>query len=228
MARSLRNGQVNIVRQLMEKSWEPSRDSALALPEGRSFGLPPAALALRVFFCVITILFFLLIIAYGERMTHEDWRPTPQQWLLWWNTTALIFSSITFQWASMSVRRDRFDDAKAGLVAGGIFAVAFLAGQLIAWQQLNDLAYFDIKNPAIAFFYLITGLHGLHILGGMVAWSITTTEVWRRPELDQTKLHVKLCATYWHFLLIVWLVLFGLLFSGNNSLDFFLTLCGAK
>jgi cytochrome c oxidase subunit III len=219
---------MNIFRQLMEKSWEPPDISALALPEGRSFHLPPATLALRVFFCVITILFFLLVIAYGERMTHEDWRPTPQQWLLWWNTTALIFSSITFQWASTSIRRDRFDDTKAGLVAAGIFGAAFLVGQLIAWRQLNALIFFDITNPAVAFFYLITGLHGLHVLGGLVAWSVTTTEVWRRPNLDRTRLHVKLCATYWHFLLIVWLVLFGLLFSGNNSLNFVLSICGAK
>ena len=219
---------MNIVRQLMEKPWEPRQGSVLALPDGRSFHLPPATLGLRIFFCVITVLFSLLVVAYAERMTYEDWRPAPQQWLLWGNTAALIFSSIAFQWASNSVFRGRIDDAKTGLLAAGLFAGAFLAGQLWAWQQLHALIRFDITNPAVAFFYLITALHGLHLLGGLVALSITAFEVWRSPNLARTKLHVKLCATYWHFLLGVWLVLFGLLFSGNDNLSILLSICGLR
>ncbi|MGF1611542.1 MAG: cytochrome c oxidase subunit 3 [Kiloniellales bacterium] len=219
---------MNIFRQLVEKPWVPSEGPVLALHSGKSFHLPPATLGLRVFFCVMTVLFSLLIIAYAERMTYEDWRPAPQQWLLWGNTAALIFSSIAFQWASNSIFRGRIGDTRTGLLAAGLFAVAFLVGQLWAWQQLQALVHFDITNPAIAFFYLITALHGLHVLGGLVALSITAAEAWRSPDSDRTKLHVKLCATYWHFLLAVWLVLFGLLFSGNENLDFLLSICGLR
>lgn len=219
---------MNIIRQLTEKPWEPAQGSVLALHAGRSFHLPPATLGLRVFLCVVTVLFSLLVIAYAERMAYEDWRPAPQQWLLWLNTASLIVSSIAFQWASISVRRGRIDDAKAGLVYAGLFAVAFLFGQLLAWRQLNALIYFDVTNPAIAFFYLITALHGLHLLGGLVAWGSTTAEVWRRTDLGRAELHVRLCATYWHFLLGVWLVLFGLLFSGNDNLNILLSICGIR
>ena len=66
-------------------------------------------------------------------------------------------------------------------------------------------------NPANGFFYLITGLHGLHLLGGLVAWGRTSDKVWRGFEPAQVRLSVELCAVYWHFLLVVWLVLFALL-----------------
>jgi cytochrome c oxidase subunit 3 len=113
-------------------------------------------------------------------------------------------------------------------MAGGVFAFAFLAGQLLAWRQLNMMVAFDVTNPAIAFFYLITALHGLHLLGGLVAWGRTTAKVWRGFDLVHVRLSVELCTVYWHFLLLVWLVLFGLLFSGNDNLGALLTICGIR
>ncbi len=219
---------MNILRQLTEKPWEPAQGSVVALHAGRSFHLPPATLGLRVFLGVVTVLFSLLIVAYADRMAFEDWRPTPRQWLLWLNTAALIASSIAFQWASINVRRGRVEDTKAGLFAAGFFAVAFLLGQLWAWRQLNAMIYFDITNPAIAFFYLITALHGLHLLGGLVAWGRTAAEVWRGRDPARAEAHLRLCATYWHFLLGLWLVLFGLLFSGNDNLNVLLSICGIR
>ena len=89
------------------------------------------------------------------------------------------------------------------------------------------MVYFEVTNPAIAFFYLITGLHGLHLLGGLVAWGRTVTKVW--GDFDEAKVthSVELCTVYWHFLLLVWLVLFGLLFTGDN-LGLLLKLCGIR
>ena len=98
-----------------------------------------------------------------------------------------------------------------GLIVGGLFAFTFLVGQLFAWQQLNAAGYFLATNPANAFFYLLTGLHGLHLLGGLVALVLTIDKVWRGFELPQVRLSVKLCAIYWHYLLLLWLVLFTLL-----------------
>ena len=219
---------MNIFRQLTEKPWEPPRgpDGVLASP--RRFDVPAAAVGLRVFLCVVTVLFSLMVVAYAERMAFEDWRPTPRQWLLWFNTVLLVVSSIAFQWALISIRRGRIDDTRDALVMAGGFAVAFLVGQLWAWRQLDAMASFDITNPAIAFFFMITALHGLHLLGGLVAWGRTTAEVWREPLPERAVLHVRLCATYWHFLLAVWLVLFGLLFSGSDNLNFLLALCGLR
>jgi cytochrome c oxidase subunit 3 len=220
---------MNILRQLAEKPWEPPQGPAVALYAGRNFPhLSSPTLGLRVFLCVVTVLFSLLIVAYAERMAYEDWRPAPRQWLLWLNTASLVVSSLAFQWALISVRRGRVDDTKAGLIAAGLFAAVFLLGQVWAWRQLNAMIYFDVTNPAIAFFYLITALHALHLLGGLVAWGRTTAEVWREPEMARAKRLVALCTTYWHFLLALWLILFGLLFSGDDNLNILLSICGLR
>ena len=87
-------------------------------------------------------------------MEFEDWRPTPQLRLLWLNTAMLVLSSIAMQWAQFAARRGEIDGVWVGLLAGGVFAVAFLGGQILAWRQLNMLGAFDITNPAIGFFYL--------------------------------------------------------------------------
>ena len=176
---------------------------------------------------MVTVLFMLLIIAYGDRMAYEDWRPTPQLGLLWNNTFVLVLSSIAMQWAQYCVRRGQIDGLRVSLLAGGAFTIVFLVGQVVTWRQLGMMNYFDVTNPAIAFFYLITGLHGLHLLGGLVAWSRTVIKVWGDFDVAQVRQSVELCTVYWHFMLLVWLILFGLLFSGNN-LDLLFKLSGIR
>lgn len=184
-------------------------------------------LALRVFLAVVAVLFILLVTAYGGRMAYEDWRPAPQVRLLWANTFVLILSSVALQWAQYSVRRRQMDGMRMGLLAAGIFTVVFLFGQILAWRQLGAMVHFEVTNPAIAFFYMITGIHGLHLIGGLVAWGRTVGKVWGDFDEAKVRQSVELCTTYWHFLLLVWLVLFGLLFTGNN-LDLLLKLCGIR
>ncbi len=70
---------------------------------------------------------------------------------------------------------DSLDGVKKGLLAGGAFTSAFLAGQLWAWQQLDASGHYTSANPAFAFFFLLTALHGLHLVGGLWVWARTTT-----------------------------------------------------
>ena len=193
---------------------------------GASAGLEKR-IALRVFLAVVAVLFMLLVTAYGGRMTYSDWRPAPQLGLLWANTFVLILSSVALQWAQTSVRRGQLDAMRIGLLAAGALTVVFLFGQLLAWRQLGAMVRFDVTNPAVAFFYLITGIHGLHLVGGLVAWGRTIAKVWGKFDVAKIRQSVELCTVYWHFLLLVWLVLFGLLFTGNN-LDILLKLCGIR
>ena len=203
---------MNIIQTLTEKPWLTARGKVDDLYHGGAFFLPTAKLGLRVFLGVVTALFLLLINAYRMRMGLADWRPLAEPWLLWPNTGVLILSSIAMQWASVGARREQMNGVKAGLLAGGVLAWVFLAGQLFAWRQLAASGYFAATNPASAFFYLLTALHGVHLLGGLVAWGKTTAKVWRHDAtVGQVRLSVELCAVYWHFLLVVWLVLFGLL-----------------
>jgi cytochrome c oxidase subunit III len=183
---------------------------------------PPAKIGLGVFLAVVGSLFALFISAYSMRMNMVDWRALPVPRLLWFNTGALVLSSVALQWAYVAARRNNMDDVIVGLGAGGASAVTFLVGQLLAWQQLSAAGYFLASNPANAFFYLITAAHGLHLMGGLVALGRTTAKVWRGAEMTQVRLSVELCTIYWHFLLLVWLVLLGVL---TGWTDDFVDIC---
>ena len=201
---------MNLFASLTAKPWEV--EGVIADPsDGDGAFRPPAYLGLKVFLAVVTIIFSLLIVAYSERMDMGDWRPLPDPWLLWPNTAVLILSSIALYWAVVRARRGDRDGLRLGLLAGGALAAVFLVGQLAAWRELIALGYFASSNPANAFFYLITGLHGLHLLGGLVAWGRTMSRLGRGDEIARLGASAELCAIYWHFLLAVWLILFGLM-----------------
>ena len=178
---------------------------------GDGFPLPTVTVGLAVFLAVATSLFALSISAYLMRREGADWRPLAAPTVLWFNTAILIFASVFFQRARSAAKSGQIDDVSSGLFAGGVCTLVFLAGQLWAWQQLNAAGYFLTTNPANAFFYLLTALHGLHLLGGLWVWTKTTAKMQRGATVRDVRLSVELCTVYWHFLLVVWLVLFGLL-----------------
>src|ERR1700716_108873 len=184
--------------------------------------LPAAKIGLGVFLDVVSSLFALFISAYSMRMNMVDWRALPVPGLLWFNTGVLVLSSVALQWAQVGARRNDMNGVIVGLCAGGASAVTFLVGQRLAWQQLSVAGYFVASNPANSFFYLMTAAHGLHLMGGLVALGRTTAKVWRGAEMARVRLSVELCAIYWHFLLLVWLVLLGLL---TGWTDDFVDIC---
>ena len=191
---------------------------AADLREDSTSSLPPAKIGLGVFLAVVGSLFALFISAYSMRMNMVDWRTLPVPALLWFNTGILVVSSLALQWAHMAARRDDIDGVTIGLCAGGASAITFLVGQLLAWRELSAAGYFLASNPANSFFYLITAVHGLHLMGGLVALGRTTAKVMRGAEAAQIRLSVDLCAIYWHFLLVVWLVLLGLLTGWTDNI----------
>jgi cytochrome c oxidase subunit III len=204
-------------QRLAAKPW--LEEGVIADVRGES---APAKIGLGVFLAVVGSLFALFISAYSMRMNMADWRALPVPRLLWFNTGVLVLSSVALQWAQVAARRDDMDGVIVGLGAGAAFAVTFLVGQLLAWRQLNAAGYFLASNPANSFFYLITAAHGLHLMGGLVALGRTTAKVWRGAEMTRVRLSVELCAIYWHFLLLIWLVLFGLL---TGWADDFVDIC---
>ncbi len=181
---------------------------------GHGLSLPPLKVGLGVFMAVATSLFALSISAYFMRMHAADWSNLAEPEVLWLNTALLILGSVFFQRSQTAAQQGQIDGVRRGLLAGGGFTFAFLVGQLWAWQQLNAAGYYLATNPANAFFYMLTALHGLHLLGGLWVWGRTTAKLWRPDcEVADVRLSVELCTVYWHFLLVVWLVLFGLLLS---------------
>ncbi len=203
---------MNFFRELAKRSWTAEQGALDNLDTGSAYTISAAKVGLRLFLVVVTVVFTLVVVIYTERMEFPDWRSFPEPWLLWLNTAMLVLSSVALHWAMTNARRDRFDHVKAGLIAGGVYTLAFLGGQLLAWDYLVASGFYASENPAVAFFYLITALHGIHLLGGVVALGRTIAKAWR-GTFDKPRLlsSIELCTTYWHFLLVVWLVLFALL-----------------
>jgi cytochrome c oxidase subunit 3 len=173
--------------------------------------VPSAKVALGVFLATIGSLFALFISAYAMRMQLADWRAVPKPTLLWVNTGMLMLSSAALQLARVRADRNDIRGVRASLLAAGGAALGFVAGQLFAWRHLVDAGYGLTSNPASSFFYLITALHGLHVLGGLVALGLNFARASTGRGLAQLPLGIDLCSLYWDFLLLMWLVLFGLL-----------------
>ena len=172
---------------------------------------PAKRVGLGFLLAVVGSLFALLTGAYFMRRELGDWQPLPVPPILWFNTAMLVLSSLALEWTQRAVRQRNQTQLRLGLAAAGGFAITFLAGQLIAWGELSASGYVVAGNPANSFFYLVTGLHGLHILGGLVALGWAGIKAWGKGGVDSVRLNVELCATYWLFMLFVWMVLFSLL-----------------
>jgi len=202
-----------IFQLLAQKPWDPTQAKIDDMHEGGTINLSKGKLGLRFIMFVSTIFFCLFIVTYSDRMVYPDWQRMPEPWLLWINTAVLFFSSMVFVSTQIASKNNQFQIVKNRLLLIGFLAFAFLIGQLLVWQQLIANGYYVSTNPSNAYFYVFTALHGLHLLGGLVYWYLTIKKVWISSNIvvSNTKHTVDLCAIYWHFLLAVWVVLFGLM-----------------
>ena len=203
----------SIYQLLTQKPWEAKQAKVDDLHEGKTFNIHIGKFGLRYIMVVSTIMFCLFIVTYSDRMVYADWKKMPEPFLLWINTFILIISSIFFVRIQLASKKNEFAKVKRNLLLVGILAFAFLFGQLLVWQNLVNAGYYISGSPANAYFYLFTALHGLHLLGGLIYWILTLKNVWNINDIvvRKAKHTTELCAIYWHFLLAVWLVLFGLM-----------------
>ncbi|WP_019141858.1 cytochrome c oxidase subunit 3 [Noviherbaspirillum massiliense] len=171
----------------------------------------PGGIGLWAFIGVATSLFSLFLAAYVMRMASSDWSPIAMPWQLWISTTLLLAGSVSLQRASAAARHAQWDRARTLLLVGGSCAFAFLCVQLSAWQALQMNQVRATGNPAASFFYLLTAMHGLHVLGGLAGWGWTMYGAAGHAARPRVAARIGLCARYWHFLLAVWLVLFAAL-----------------
>jgi len=181
---------------------------------GNSLETNAKTIGLTTFLAVATSLFALFISAYTIRMRMgADWIPLSEPQLLWLNSGFLVLSSIAYHWTRNAAVAGRSERLKPGLLLAGMFTLLFLVGQLTAWRGLYTTGITVSGNPANAFFYLLTALHGLHLLGGVWVWARSLIRVFGGADADSVRLSVELCTVYWHYLLLVWIVLFGLLLT---------------
>lgn len=154
--------------------------------------------------CISIFIFFgSLVLAYYWRSSHPPyWAPIQLPQTLWTSTALILASSVTFEWARRVFRRGQWRAASRLLIATACLGTGFLASQLTAWRELVTQGAFLTQNPHSSFFYLFTGLHAAHLLGGLVALFVVLVGKSKRREL------VDVTAYYWHFLGVLWIMLF--------------------
>ena len=97
------------------------------------------------------------------------------------------------------------------LTLTGILGIVFLAGQIEVWRMLSAAGLYLASNLHGSFFYVLSGMHAVHILGGLIALSLVVRKAWSGKLNSQAFEPVRLCALYWHFMGGVWLLLLLLL-----------------
>lgn len=177
---------------------------------------------LWVFLGIVTSLFLVFIGAYIMRKNHghgggmHEWVALDEPGVLWVNTTTLVVASIAMQRSRFLIGKDQLAAARRPFAAAGLLTVLFLFGQVWAWHELSSLGRYTVETPAYVFFILLTAVHGLHLSGGLVVLARASIRMRRVDANDAAAVSaldtsVSLCTTYWHFLLVVWVVLFALL-----------------
>jgi len=199
-----------------------------------------AKTGLHFLMAAISSMFLLFLIAYILRSQVSDWEALSQPWQplsdtgqLWFNSALLAVASVALECARRGVKDlDSSKLTRNCMLLACAATVAFLIGQLLVWKKLAAMGFLASSNVANAFFYLLTGLHGLHLTGGLVVLTVATYRCKRlavdrqEPLRLRTKSSIELCATYWHFLLLLWLGLFALLTSPPESYAAIAKFCG--
>ncbi len=168
-------------------------------------GLIVLLISLGVLFAA-TVLVFLL-----ARFDNPHWvRPSLPglPYGLAASTAMIIGTSVSLHAAMKNVRANRLTSLDKSLYIAAAFAVAFLAAQSFNWTDLLR-AHMETDQRAVFLvtFFLLTGLHALHVLGGFVPLVLVIRHARRKEYTSSRHEGVKLCVQYWHFLAVVWMFL---------------------
>ena len=194
----------------------------------------PGKTSLKFFLAIVTLLFFLITITFLSRSQYPDfhalagapWLPFTKPTQLWLNTACLLLASISLQIAVFSAKKQQIKMTKLAVLLASFSSIGFVFGQIMVWQQLSQAGFYIYSDPANSYFYLYTSLHGLHILGGLVALGLVCYQFFQEKNFIKIKRHLALCAIYWHYLLLIWLFLFALLTATPDTFKTIALICG--
>lgn len=174
----------------------------------QTLSMHPKKFALWLFIVTVVMIFAALTSAYIVRQSEGNWLDfeLPQRLYI---TSAIIFlSSISMHWAYVSAKKDNLGSLKISMGITAILGLAFLVGQLLSWQDMVAMDVYFVGNPAGSFLYVLTGLHGLHLLSGVIFLLVVLVKAFRYKVHAKSTDQIEMCATYWHFLDGLWLYLF--------------------
>ena len=181
-------------------------------------GLPPGT-ARRVYhtgmwlaLVAVTMLFVAFTSAYIVRAgMSDDWSAIELPRLLWLNAAVLLVSSVTMEEARRALYKGLRTACNRWLAATTVAGFLFLGGQFLVWRQLAAHGIYVASNPSSSFFYLLTGTHAIHLLGGLAALLYADLEAWRFRLGPAKRTLVEVTAIYWHFMDGLWIFILLLL-----------------
>ncbi|HKV46959.1 MAG TPA: cytochrome c oxidase subunit 3 [Candidatus Acidoferrales bacterium] len=161
----------------------------------------------------VVMLFSTLTFLVKQRWaTSEDWVSIALPNVLYVNTGILLASSLSLEFARRALLRNGSGKCARWLFLTLMLGFVFLAGQLVAWQQLVTRGLYLASNPGSFFIYLISGVHGFHLLGGVVVLTFIVIFFNRWKDKPKQETAVSVIALYWHFMDALWIYLLAMLF----------------
>jgi cytochrome c oxidase subunit 3 len=159
------------------------------------------------------IVFGALVTAFvARRLMGDDWLPTPKPPILWVNTCILIASSVALDLARRALKaRQRVNFNRWWTTATGL-GFLFLAGQAVAWSQLRAAGIYVATNPSSSFFYVLTAVHAIHLMGGITALIWVDVQALRLRLGPAKRTAIDVCAVFWHFLDALWILLMAIFY----------------
>jgi cytochrome c oxidase subunit 3 len=194
-----------------------TRISGAPPQSARPSGISPKQLAMLVLFGSISMLFGASIVGYLITRSQNDiWKTAAMPGLpigLLGSTALLAGLSGSMHQALRSVRENRFERLQRALGLAAIFAVAFVLGQGLNWRAMYSATTASDARTLYGFtFYMLTGLHAVHVVAGLVPLGVALSKARRREYSSSNHEGVKLCTQYWDYLGVVWCVLLGVLY----------------
>lgn len=174
----------------------------------KPLSMHPKKFAMWIFVATVGMLFAALTSAYIVRQAEGNWLYFDLPPMLTWTTGIILISSFTMQMAYWSAKNDLLDRVKLWVSATMALGVIFLVGQLYSWGQLVAQNVYFVGNPSGSFLYVLTGLHGLHIVSAIIYLVIVMVSAFRFKIHSRNLAQIEMCTTYWHFLGGLWLYLF--------------------
>jgi cytochrome c oxidase subunit 3 len=180
-----------------------------------TLAMDPKKFILWLFLVSIIMLFASQSSAYLVRRAEGNWLEFEMPKIFWYSSAVLLISSMAMQWAYFSAKKDQFNQLKIAISITFVLGLAFLWMQFEGWKQLVAMNVYFVGNPSGSFFYVFTGLHGFHIITGLIVLLFALIAAFRLNVHAKNLRRIQICATYWHFLDILWLYLFVFLFTFN-------------
>jgi cytochrome c oxidase subunit III len=174
----------------------------------KPLSMNPKKFAMWLFIASVLMLFAAFTSAYIVRRAEGNWLIFELPDLFYYTTVLIVLSSVTMQWAYFAAKKDNLEMVKVAVGVTAILGLAFLVGQYFAWKDLIAASVYLVGNPSGSFVYLLTGLHGLHIISAIVFLLIVLNSTFKYKIHSKNMTQMEMCATYWHFLGGLWLYLF--------------------